>query len=100
MGFRTAWVVFGRLGKAGERPLSASSADPSADFHVPGLGQLGLAELPLNDAFEPGALEIVGLDAALGGGPVRHFLDAGTLVVDPYGAGDRGSGQLGDRLIG
>ena len=76
-----------------------------ADLHVPVLGQLPLPEFALGDALEAGPL---------GGSRLRRtarewadpaFLDAGTLVVDPYGRGDRGSEsglvqQLGDWLIG
>jgi hypothetical protein len=38
------------------------------------LGQLAPAQFPLGDALEPGPLAVVGVDAALGDGPVRHTL--------------------------
>jgi hypothetical protein len=43
-----------------------------ADLHVPILGQLAPAQLLLSDALEPGPLEIVRLNAALGGRPLRQ----------------------------
>ena len=41
-----------------------------ANLDIPVLSQLAPAQLPLSDAFEPSPLEIVRLDAALGGGPL------------------------------
>jgi hypothetical protein len=41
-----------------------------ADLDIPILGQLTPAQLPLGDALEPGPLEIISLDAPLGGGPL------------------------------
>jgi hypothetical protein len=43
----------------------------TADLHVTVRGQLATAELPLGDALEPRSLEVVRLDAALRGRPVR-----------------------------
>jgi putative ABC transport system substrate-binding protein len=43
---------------------------PPADLDIPVLGQLPPTHLPLGNAFEPGRLEIVRLDAPLGGWPV------------------------------
>jgi hypothetical protein len=43
---------------------------PPADLHVAVLGQLAPVEFALGDALEPSSLEIVRLDAALGGGPL------------------------------
>jgi hypothetical protein len=40
----------------------------SADLHIPVLGQLAPAQLPLGDGLEPGPLEVVSLDTPLGGG--------------------------------
>jgi hypothetical protein len=51
------------------RPFLAPSASPPAYLHVPILGQLPPAQLPRGDATEPGALEVVRLDAPLGCGP-------------------------------
>jgi hypothetical protein len=45
---------------------------PPADLDIPVLGQLAAAQLPLSDAIEPGSLEVVGLDAAFGGGRLRE----------------------------
>jgi hypothetical protein len=41
--------------------------------HIPVLGQLTPAQLPLSDALEAGALEVVGFNAALGGGALRQY---------------------------
>ncbi|HMD62594.1 MAG TPA: GYD domain-containing protein [Stellaceae bacterium] len=64
-----------------------------ADLDVAVLGQLAPAELPLGDALEPGSLQVVGLDAALGGGPLgqetlehppRHTNETAVLAdLDP-----------------
>src|SRR6516225_4044552 len=43
----------------------------SADLHVPILGQLAPAQLPLGDALKSGPLEIVRLDAPFRRGPLR-----------------------------
>jgi hypothetical protein len=43
-----------------------------ADLHIPILGQLASAQLPLGDALEPGRLKVVGSHASLGGGRLRH----------------------------
>ena len=45
---------------------------PPADFDIPILGQLAPPQLPLSDALEAGSLEVVRLDAALGGWPLRQ----------------------------
>ena len=45
-----------------------------ADLHVPVLGQLPLPEFALRDALEAGPLGVVGFDAPLGSGPIRHSL--------------------------
>ena len=42
-----------------------------ADLDVPFLGQLAAAQLTLGDAFEPGPVEVVRLNTALRGGPLR-----------------------------
>jgi hypothetical protein len=42
-----------------------------ADLDIPILGQLVATQLPLGDALEPGSLEVVRLDTALRGGPLR-----------------------------
>jgi hypothetical protein len=52
-----------------------------ADLDVPNLAQLAPAQLPLCDALEPGPLEVVRLNAALGGGPLRAA--AGTRAAGP-----------------
>src|SRR5262245_47861494 len=51
--------------------LGSSAEVAPADLHVPILGQLAPAQLPLGDALEPGALEVVRLDAALRGRSLR-----------------------------
>jgi hypothetical protein len=40
--------------------------------HIPILGQLAPAQLPLGNALEAGPLEVVRSDAILGGGPLRE----------------------------
>jgi hypothetical protein len=40
--------------------------------HIPILGQLEPAQLPLGDALKTGPLEVVRSDAILGGGPLRE----------------------------
>jgi len=41
---------------------------PPADRHIPVLGQLPPAQLPLGDALEPAPLEAIGFDARLRAG--------------------------------
>ena len=53
------------MGEAGEPWLLPLAQVPPADLDIPVLGQLPPAQLPLGDAFEAGALEVVGFDAAL-----------------------------------
>jgi len=43
---------------------------PPADLGIPVVGQTPAAQLPLGDTLEPGSLEVVRLDAPLGGGPL------------------------------
>jgi hypothetical protein len=43
----------------------------AADLDVPVLSQLAPSQLPLGDALEPGMLEVVRLEAALRGRPLR-----------------------------
>jgi hypothetical protein len=45
---------------------------PSTNLDIPIIGQLAPAKFALGDALEPGALEIISLDAPLGGGPLRE----------------------------
>ena len=53
-------------------PTCGLAQVPPADLHVPVVGQLALAQLPLGDALEPRPPKVVRLDAALGGGPLRQ----------------------------
>jgi hypothetical protein len=64
--FEALWsYLVVQVGETGE--IAAGLAQvPPADLHVPILGQLPAAQLPLSDALEPRPLEIVRLDAALG----------------------------------
>ena len=67
------WVDCGGLGEAPwMSALKRSAHIPPVDLHIPVLGQLAPAQLPLGDALEPGPLEIVGLHALFGGGPLRE----------------------------
>ncbi len=43
-----------------------------ADLDIPIIGQLEPTELPLGGGLEPGPLEVVRLNAALGRGPLRQ----------------------------
>jgi hypothetical protein len=66
---------------------------PPADLHIPILGQLAPAPVTLGDALEPGPLQVGASThrsvVVRSGIPLR----GAPLVVGPYGAGDRGSGQ-------
>ena len=85
-------LFFGRWrawGKPGEPRLLPLAQVAPADLHVPILGQLAPAQLPLGDALEPGPLKEGGRDAALRGGPLgqwtlehapRHPDDAAVLA--------------------
>ena len=66
---RLVRVDCGGLGEAPRTSaLNRSAPVPPADLHIPILGQLASAQLPLGDALEPGPLEVVGFDTFPGGG--------------------------------
>jgi hypothetical protein len=56
---------------AARSPTYGLAQIPPADLDIPILGQLAPAQLPLGDALEPGSLEVVRLDAAFRGRPLR-----------------------------
>jgi hypothetical protein len=57
-----------------------------ANLHIPILGQLAATQLPLGDALEAGSLEVVRLNAALGGGPLgQEALEDATRDTDRAG---------------
>ena len=53
-----------------QSPTCELAQVPPADLDIPIFGQLAAAQLPLGDALEPGPLEIVRLEAALGSRPL------------------------------
>ena len=60
---------------------------PPADLDIPILGQLALAQLPLGDALEPGALSVLGFYTPLGSsgsGGSRWNRCRGTLTTPRY----------------
>ena len=63
-------LLLGSLADLANVGLRYLAQIPPADLHIPILGQLPPAQLPLGDALEAGPLEEVCFDAPLGGGPL------------------------------